>query len=63
MNKNNNLMSNLMAIFAAICMALVYWSVKSFLGLFMSDNLSWVGLSLLLTWIIWDVLKTTLTKE
>lgn len=59
MNKNTNLMS----VFAVICMALVYMGVKSFLGLFMSDNLSWVGLSLLLTWIIWDVLKMGITKK
>lgn len=59
MNKNTTLLS----VFAAICMALVYMGVKSFLGLFMSDNLSWVGLSLLLTWIIWDIIKMSIPKR
>lgn len=52
--KNSNVLAS---IFTVICMSLVYMGVKSFLGLFMSDNLSWVGLSLLLTWFIWDVIK------
>lgn len=39
-----NFMKKHVEIFAAICVALVYLAIKSFLGIFMSDNLSWVGL-------------------
>lgn len=52
-----NFMKKHVEIFAAICVALVYLAVKSFLGIFMSDNLSWVGLSLLLTYVIYDIIK------
>ena len=37
-------------------MALMYSGIKSVLGIFMSNELSWVGLSLLLTYLTYDLI-------
>ena len=47
----------LIYVFTVILMSIIYMCIKSFLSLFMSDNLSWVGLSLLLTYVIYDIIK------
>ena len=46
-----------MEILMVVSVALIYMGIKAFLGLVMSDNLSWTGLSLLLTYVVYDVLK------
>lgn len=38
-------------------LAFVYSGIKTVLGLFMSDELSWVELSLLLTFVVYDIIK------
>lgn len=50
-------------LFMAVFVALVYLVVKTCLGFFMSDDMSWTGLSLLITYVIYDVIKSNGTKE
>lgn len=42
-----------------VSVSAIYMGIKGILGLFMSDELSWVGLSLLLTYIVYDAIRTT----
>ena len=61
--KKNDKKYEVLAVFTAVMVAFIYLGIKSFLGLFMSDNLSWVGLSLLLTYVVYDIIKRKLDSK
>lgn len=54
-----NIKEYLSYVLLVVSVSFIYMGVKGFLGLFMSDELSWVGLSLLLTYIVYDAIRTT----